>query len=175
MVTPCAGIVTLAIRGGQGALCGASARLCRQLQRRDILCQPARDHQGGRTAQLFLNALGDAVQQNCRAQHRARKHTALSVHTNGCFGGAQPHLRQLGTALPQSPQAGGKPRADHTAPEYPVLIHNIKCSGSAHIHGDDRQREIRRSVSGIHQPVLAHGMGVRHPHGQACADSPAKR
>ncbi|MDE8692144.1 type III pantothenate kinase, partial [Faecalibacterium sp. DFI.5.82] len=35
----------------------------------------------------------------CRAQHRARKHTALSVHTNGCFGGAQPHLRQLGTAV----------------------------------------------------------------------------
>ena len=138
-------------------------------ERRDILCQPARDHQGGRAAQLFLNALGDAVQQDCRAQHRARKHTALSVHTNGCFGGAQPHLRQLGTALPQSPQAGGKPRADHTAPEYPVLIHNIKCSGSAQIHGDDRQREVRRSVSGIHQPVLAHGMGVRHPHGQVLA------
>ena len=47
---------------------------------------------------------------------------ALGVGADGVFGRGEMHLRQLGTALPQSPQAGGKPRADHTAPEYPVLI-----------------------------------------------------
>ncbi len=139
-------------------------------ERDDILCQTACDHQRGRTAQFFLDALSDAVQQDSRPQHRAGEHTALSVHTNGCFGGAQPHLRQLGTALPQSPQAGGKPRADHTAPEYPVLIHNIKCSGSAQIHGDDRQRELGRRVGRIHKAVLADGGGVGHAHGQPGAD-----
>ena len=36
------------------------------------------------------------------------------------------HLRQLGTAVAQCPQPGGKPRADDTAPEYPVFIHHIK-------------------------------------------------
>ena len=52
--------------------------------------------------------------------------------------------------------AGGKPRGDHTAPEYPVLIHNIKCSGSAQIHGDDRQRIMCGGPGCINEAVAAY-------------------
>ena len=38
-------------------------------ERDDILCQTACDHQRGRTAQFFLDALSDAVQQDSRPQH----------------------------------------------------------------------------------------------------------
>ena len=80
------------------------------------------------------------------------------------------HLRQLGTALAQCAQPGGKAGADHAAPEYPILVHHIKGGGSAEVYRDDRQRKVCRRVGGIHQPVLAHGAGLVHPHGQPGAD-----
>ena len=136
----------------------------------DILCQPAGDHQRGRAAQLLLNAGGDAVQQHRRAQHRAGEHTALGVGADGVFGRGEMHLRQLGAALPQCPQARGEPRADNAAPEHPVLVHHIKGGGGAQIDSDHRQREIGRRVGRVHNAVLAHGVGVGHPHGQPGAD-----
>ncbi len=51
------------------------------------------------------------------------------------------HLRQLGTALTQCPQPGGKAGADDTAPEHAVLVHHIKGRGSAKVHRDHRQRK----------------------------------
>ena len=80
------------------------------------------------------------------------------------------HLRQLGAALPQCPQARGEPRADNAAPEHPVLVHHIKGGGGAQIDSDHRQREIGRRVGRVHNAVLAHGVGVGHPHGQPGAD-----
>lgn len=80
------------------------------------------------------------------------------------------HLRQLGAALAQCAQPGGKAGADHAAPEYPVFVHHIKGGGGAKVYCDDRQRKVCRRVGGIHQPVLAHGAGLVHPHGQPGAD-----
>ena len=139
-------------------------------QRGNVFCQPAGDHQRGRLAQFFFDALHHAVDEHRRAHHRAGKHAFFGIGPDSTFGRTQMHLRQLGAALPQRPQPGGKPRTDHAAPEHPVLIHHIKSSGGAQVHRDHRQREICRRVSGIHQPVLAHGMGLVHGHGQAGAD-----
>ena len=139
-------------------------------QRGNVFCQPAGDHQRSRLTQFFLDALHHAVNEHRRTHHRAGKHTLFGIGADGALGRTQMHLRQLGAALPQGPQPGGKPRADHTAPEHPVLVHYIKSSSGAQVHRDHRQREVCRRIGSIHQPVLAHGMGVRHPHGQACAD-----
>ena len=117
-----------------------------------------------------LSFLHRAVNEHGGAQHRAGQHTAFGIGADGFFRGAQMHLRQLGTAVAQCPQPGGKPRANDAAPEYPVFIHHIKGRGSAKVHRDHRQREICRRVGRIHQPVLAHGMGFIHPHGQARVD-----
>lgn len=68
--------------------------------------------------------------------------------------------------FPQCPQARGEPRADNAAPEHPVLVHHIKGGGGAQIDRDHRQREIGRRVGRVHNAVLAHGVGVGHPHGQ---------
>ena len=139
-------------------------------QRRHIFCQPSCYHQCCRAAQLFLYALHHAVDEHSGAHHGTGQHTFFGVGANGTSGRAQMHLRQLGTAVAQCPQPGGKPRADDTAPEHAVLVHHIKGRGSAKIHRDHRQREICRRVGRIHQPVLAHGMGFIHPHGQARVD-----
>ena len=141
-------------------------------QRRHIFCQPSCYHQCCRAAQLFLNALHHTVDEHSGAHHGAGQHAFFGVGANGTSGRAQMHLRQLGTAVAQCPQPGGKPRADDTAPEYPVFIHHIKGRGSAKVHRDHRQREICRRVGRIHQPVLAHGMRFIHPHGQARVGSP---
>ena len=139
-------------------------------QRGNVFCQPAGDHQRGRLAQFFFDALHHAVNEHRRTHHRAGKHTLFGIGADGALGRTQMHLRQLGAAFAQGPQPGGKPRADHTAPEHPVLVHYIKSSGGAQIHRDHRQREVCRRIGSIHQPVLAHGMGLVHGHGQAGAD-----
>lgn len=64
------------------------------------------------------------------------------------------HLRQLGTALAQCAQPGGKAGADHAAPEYPILVHHIKGGGGCQGLPTTGSGVCRR-VGGIHQPVLA--------------------
>ena len=139
-------------------------------QRCHILCQPSCYHQSGRTAKLFLNALHHAVNEHSRAHHGAGQHAFFGVGSNGAFGRAKMHLRQLGTAVAQCPQHGGKPRADDTAPEHAVLVHHIKGRGSAKVHRDHRQRKICRRISRIHKAILAHGVGFIHAHGQSGSD-----
>ena len=139
-------------------------------QGRHVFGQPAGQHQGHRAAQLFFDALGHPVQQHRRAHHRAREHTLRRGGADGVPGAGQVDLGQLGAAVPQGPQPGGQPRADHPAPEHPVPVHHVEGGGGAQVHGDHRQRIVGRGVGRIRDAVLAHGLGVGHPHGQPGAD-----
>ena len=139
-------------------------------ERDDILCQTARDHQRGRTAQFFLDTLRDAVQQDSRPQHRAGEHTLLGIDADRAFGRRKMYLRQLGAPLPQRPQTGGKSGADDAAPEDLILIYHVERGGGAEVYRDHRQGEVRRRVGRIHKAVLADGVRVRHPHREAGAD-----
>ena len=68
--------------------------------RTDIFCQPTGDHQRGRLAQFFLDALHHAVDEHRRTHHRAGKHAFFGIGADGALGRTQMHLRQLGAALP---------------------------------------------------------------------------